>query len=107
VAILGLPFAVHGDRRGTAGHERRSDRPTKEDAPVDDFVVIGAGAAGEAAAHEARRRGASVTVVERELLGGSCPFWACMPSKTLLHAAGTTPSAATTRGRGPRTGATT
>ena len=52
-----------------------------------DFVVIGAGPAGEAAAHEARRRGASVAVVERDLFGGSCPFWACMPSKTLLHEA--------------------
>ncbi|MDP8905111.1 MAG: NAD(P)/FAD-dependent oxidoreductase [Chloroflexota bacterium] len=50
-----------------------------------DFVVIGAGAAGEAAAHFAASRGASVAVVERELVGGSCPFWACMPSKTLLH----------------------
>ena len=55
---------------------------------VHDFVVIGAGAAGEAAAFEARRLGASVVVVERELVGGSCPFWACMPSKALLHAAG-------------------
>ncbi len=53
-----------------------------------DFIVIGAGAAGEAAGHEARRLGASVLVVERELVGGSCPFWACMPSKALLHAAG-------------------
>lgn len=52
-----------------------------------DFVVIGAGAAGEAAAYVARARGASVAVVDRELFGGSCPFWACMPSKTLLHAA--------------------
>jgi len=52
-----------------------------------DFVVIGAGAAGEAAAHLARDRGASVAIVDRELFGGSCPFWACMPSKTLLHAA--------------------
>ncbi len=52
-----------------------------------DFIVIGAGAAGEAAGHEARRLGASVAVVERELVGGSCPFWACMPSKALLHAA--------------------
>lgn len=52
-----------------------------------DFVVIGAGAAGEAAAHEAARRGASVAIVDRELFGGSCPFWACMPSKALLHAA--------------------
>ncbi len=52
-----------------------------------DFVVIGAGASGEAAAHLARARGASVAIVDRDLFGGSCPFWACMPSKTLLHAA--------------------
>lgn len=52
-----------------------------------DIVVIGAGAAGEAAAHLATGRGASVAVVDRELFGGSCPFWACMPSKALLHAA--------------------
>ena len=52
-----------------------------------DFVVIGAGPAGEAAAYKARARGATVAVVDRELFGGSCPFWACMPSKTLLHAA--------------------
>lgn len=52
-----------------------------------DFVVIGAGAAGEAATYMARARGATVAVVDRELFGGSCPFWACMPSKTLLHAA--------------------
>lgn len=53
-----------------------------------DLVIIGAGAGGEAAAHEARRRGATVAVVDRELFGGSCPFWACMPSKTLLYASG-------------------
>jgi pyruvate/2-oxoglutarate dehydrogenase complex dihydrolipoamide dehydrogenase (E3) component len=52
-----------------------------------DFVVIGAGPAGEAATYMARARGASVAVIDRELFGGSCPFWACMPSKTLLHAA--------------------
>jgi dihydrolipoamide dehydrogenase len=52
-----------------------------------DFVVIGAGAAGEAAANAAAERGKSVAVVERELFGGSCAFWACMPSKALLHAA--------------------
>lgn len=52
-----------------------------------DFVIIGAGAAGEAAAHYARSRGASVAIADAELFGGSCPFWACMPSKALLHAA--------------------
>ncbi|MDP9246279.1 MAG: NAD(P)/FAD-dependent oxidoreductase [Chloroflexota bacterium] len=54
---------------------------------VYDFVVIGAGAAGEAATHYARSRGATVAIVDRDLFGGSCPYWACMPSKTLLHAA--------------------
>ncbi len=52
-----------------------------------DFVIIGAGTAGEAAAHLAASRGASVAIIDRELFGGSCPFWACMPSKALLHAA--------------------
>ena len=52
-----------------------------------DLVVVGAGAAGEAAAHYARSRDASVAIIDRGLFGGSCPFWACMPSKALLHAA--------------------
>lgn len=52
-----------------------------------EIAVVGAGPAGEAATHYARRRGASVAVIDRELFGGSCPFWACMPSKALLHAA--------------------
>ncbi len=52
-----------------------------------DIVVIGAGAAGEAAVHYARSRDASVAVVDRALFGGTCAFWGCMPSKALLHAA--------------------
>lgn len=52
-----------------------------------DFVIIGAGAAGEAAAYLARERGASVAIIDRDLFGGSCAYWACMPSKTLLHGA--------------------
>ena len=55
--------------------------------PEFDVVIIGAGASGEAAAHYARLRGATVAIVERDLVGGSCPFWACIPSKTLLHCA--------------------
>ena len=52
-----------------------------------DFVIIGAGPAGEAAAYLARSRGASVAVVERDLFGGSCPHWGCVPSKSLLNGA--------------------
>ncbi len=52
-----------------------------------DFVIIGAGPAGEAAAYEARDRGASVAVIDRDLFGGSCPHWGCIPSKSLLNAA--------------------
>jgi dihydrolipoamide dehydrogenase len=52
-----------------------------------DFVIIGAGPAGEAAAYKARELGASVAVVERDLYGGSCPHWGCVPSKTLLNGA--------------------
>ena len=52
-----------------------------------DFVVIGAGPAGEAAAHKARELGASVAVVDRRWFGGSCPHIGCVPSKSLLHAA--------------------
>ncbi len=52
-----------------------------------DFVVIGAGPAGEAAAHKARALDASVAVVDRGWFGGSCPHIGCVPSKSLLHAA--------------------
>ncbi|MDH4333792.1 MAG: NAD(P)/FAD-dependent oxidoreductase [Chloroflexota bacterium] len=52
-----------------------------------DLAVIGAGPAGEAAAFAARKRGASVAVIDRDLFGGACPFFACMPSKSLLHSA--------------------
>jgi pyruvate/2-oxoglutarate dehydrogenase complex dihydrolipoamide dehydrogenase (E3) component len=52
-----------------------------------DIAVIGSGAAGEAAAFLAAERGASVAIIERDLVGGGCPYWQCMPSKALLHAA--------------------
>jgi pyruvate/2-oxoglutarate dehydrogenase complex dihydrolipoamide dehydrogenase (E3) component len=51
------------------------------------IIVIGGGAAGEAAGFAAAAIGASAVLVERDLLGGECPFWACMPSKTLLNSA--------------------
>ncbi|MGA7148843.1 MAG: NAD(P)/FAD-dependent oxidoreductase [Microbacterium sp.] len=50
-----------------------------------DLVVIGAGPVGENVADRARQGGLSVVVVESELVGGECSYWACMPSKTLLR----------------------
>ena len=49
-----------------------------------DFVIIGAGPAGEAAAHKARDLGATVAVIDRRWFGGSCPHIGCLPSKSLL-----------------------
>jgi dihydrolipoamide dehydrogenase len=52
-----------------------------------DVVVIGAGPTGENVADRARRGGLSVAVVESELAGGECSYWACIPSKALLRPA--------------------
>lgn len=50
-----------------------------------DLIVIGAGPVGENVADRARQGGLSVVVVESELVGGECSFWACIPSKALLR----------------------
>src|SRR5512133_2941193 len=50
-----------------------------------DVVVIGGGPAGENIAGRCVDCGASIAVVEGELLGGECSYWACMPSKALLR----------------------
>jgi pyruvate/2-oxoglutarate dehydrogenase complex dihydrolipoamide dehydrogenase (E3) component len=50
-----------------------------------DVIVLGAGPAGEAAVNGLLRGGASVAMVERELIGGECTNWACVPTKTLLR----------------------
>ncbi|TLM81224.1 NAD(P)/FAD-dependent oxidoreductase [Pseudarthrobacter sp. NamE2] len=64
-----------------------------------DVVVIGAGAVGENVAGRVVQGGLTAVLVEAELVGGECSYWACMPSKALLrpgtalHGAQTTPGA--------------
>ncbi|MFE9835690.1 dihydrolipoyl dehydrogenase family protein [Streptomyces sp. NPDC005551] len=50
-----------------------------------DVVVLGAGPVGENVADRTRAAGLSTAVVEAELVGGECSYWACMPSKALLR----------------------
>jgi dihydrolipoamide dehydrogenase len=50
-----------------------------------DLVVIGAGPVGENVADYAHRGGLTTVIIESELVGGECSYWACMPSKALLR----------------------
>ncbi|MEV0073530.1 NAD(P)/FAD-dependent oxidoreductase [Amycolatopsis sp. NPDC050768] len=50
-----------------------------------DVVVIGAGPVGEVAAERAAMGGFKVALIEHELFGGECSYWACVPSKALLR----------------------
>lgn len=52
-----------------------------------DVIVIGAGPVGENVADRVVRGGLTAAIVERELVGGECSYWACMPTKALLHSA--------------------
>src|SRR5499427_5407297 len=50
-----------------------------------DVICLGGGVAGEAVAAGLQNSGLTLAVVERELVGGECPYWGCVPSKTLLR----------------------
>lgn len=50
-----------------------------------DVVVLGAGPVGQTVADRVRAAGLTVAVVERELVGGECSYWGCIPSKAMLR----------------------
>jgi pyruvate/2-oxoglutarate dehydrogenase complex dihydrolipoamide dehydrogenase (E3) component len=53
--------------------------------PEFDVIVVGAGPAGENAAGRVAAGGLTTALVERELIGGECSYWGCIPSKTLIR----------------------
>jgi pyruvate/2-oxoglutarate dehydrogenase complex dihydrolipoamide dehydrogenase (E3) component len=67
-------------------------------ADVYDVIVLGAGPTGENAAQRAVRGGLTAAIVESELAGGECSYWACMPSKALLRPAAAVAEANRVRG---------
>jgi len=50
-----------------------------------DAIVLGMGPGGEVVSGKLIKAGKKVAVVEKELIGGECAYWACIPSKTLLR----------------------
>src|SRR6187200_1237507 len=62
-----------------------------------DVVCLGGGVAGEAIAVGLQGSGLTLAVVERELVGGECPYWGCVPSKTLLRSGETLTESARAR----------
>jgi pyruvate/2-oxoglutarate dehydrogenase complex dihydrolipoamide dehydrogenase (E3) component len=62
-----------------------------------DVVLLGGGVAGEALTYGLEGSGLSLAVVERELVGGECAYWGCVPTKTLLRSGETLAEAARAR----------
>jgi pyruvate/2-oxoglutarate dehydrogenase complex dihydrolipoamide dehydrogenase (E3) component len=96
-SVVSMRRTVYGLRQGITGHAARlppiaagrieEDLMTTIDQDTTDYdlIVIGAGPVGENVADYAGRGGLRTAIVESELVGGECSYWACMPSKALLR----------------------
>jgi dihydrolipoamide dehydrogenase len=82
----GAPVFAHG-ASPSLGDDGEPDTIDPPDGDVFDVIVVGGGPTGENLADRAHAGGLSVVVVEHELVGGECSYWACMPSKALLRPA--------------------
>ncbi|MGI5146750.1 dihydrolipoyl dehydrogenase family protein [Plantactinospora sp. CA-294935] len=66
----------------------KADEIASTDVTADvDVVVVGLGVGGEETANRLAAAGLSVVGIERNLVGGECPFWGCVPSKIMIRAA--------------------
>ena len=75
---------MNDELKKDAGMSDEASAPTND--TTFDVIVIGAGPAGENVAGRCADGGLRVAIVERELVGGECSYWGCMPSKVLVRA---------------------
>jgi pyruvate/2-oxoglutarate dehydrogenase complex dihydrolipoamide dehydrogenase (E3) component len=75
---------IAGTRAGYGAIDEGAQMTTEK---TYDAIVLGAGPAGEVVAGRLADAGWKVAIVEKELIGGECSYWACMPSKALLRPA--------------------
>ena len=69
----------------TVTESNTAPEPNTPTEDVFDVIVIGAGPVGENVADRTRAAGLTTALIESELVGGECSYWACMPSKALLR----------------------